>query len=77
MIANPKIEIVSLDKGNWIRVTGEAIEDKRVEAKQAMFDASPYLQNQYSLDDDTMAVFYIDNLKASVNGFGGKVQVLA
>lgn len=47
MLANPKVEICAFMKGEWIRVSGELVEDDRVEARQSMLDAYPSLQKMY------------------------------
>lgn len=72
LIANPKTEVSGMAKGQWIRLSGEAVVDNSVEAKQAMLDANPALKNMYSLEDDIFAVFYLDNMKATVYSFTGE-----
>lgn len=72
LIANPKTEVSGMAKGKWIRLSGEAVFDNTVEAKQAMLDANPALKNMYSLDDDIFAVFYFKNMKATVYSFVGE-----
>ena len=39
LAANPKAEICAFKDGKWIRVTGELVDDNRVEAKKSMLDA--------------------------------------
>ena len=39
MMKNPKIEICAFSEDTWIRIQAKAIEDDRLEAKQAMLDA--------------------------------------
>ena len=42
---------------------------ERVEAKRAMLDAYPSLQNMYKADDGNTEVFYLKNAKATfLNG---------
>ena len=43
LAANPKAEICAFKDGKWIRVTGELVDDNRVEAKKSMLDAYPSL----------------------------------
>jgi len=38
---NPKAEICAFKNGEWLRVSGELIEDDRREARQSMLDAYP------------------------------------
>ncbi len=66
LVKNPKIELSGITKGQWIRITGNAVVDETVDAKKAMLEANPYLKNRYSEDYGKLAVFYIDKMKAVV-----------
>ena len=61
---NPKAEICACMKDQWLRVSGELIEDDRREARQSMLDVYPSLQSMYSADDGNTAVFYFQNATA-------------
>lgn len=39
--ANPKVEICAFKDGTWLRLSGELVEDDRVEARKSMLDAYP------------------------------------
>lgn len=67
--ANPKVEISSFIDGKWLRLSGELVEDPRIEAKVSMLDANPELKGMYSADDDNTEVLYLKNVKASINSF--------
>ena len=67
--ANPKVELCAFMNGEWIRVSGELVEDPRREAKQSMLDAYPSLQGMYSADDDNTEVFYFENATAVISSF--------
>ena len=67
--ANPKVEICAFKDGEWIRVSGELIEDDRIEARQSMLDAYPSLQNMYKADDGNTEVFYFKNATATLSSF--------
>ena len=69
LMANPKAEICAFHGGEWIRITGELIEDDRREAKQSMLDAYPSLQKMYSADDGNTQVFYFRNAVATIYSF--------
>ena len=70
LLANPKVEISTTSpKGEWIRLTGNAVVDSRPEAKAAMLEAVPSLKNMYSLDDDIFEVFYLTDAVAVFNSF--------
>jgi uncharacterized pyridoxamine 5'-phosphate oxidase family protein len=72
-LANPEIEICAVDKQNrWLRLTGVAVEDKRVEAKKHMLDAYPQLRGRYNENDDNTLVLYIKDAVASIESFSGE-----
>ncbi len=66
---NPKVEICAFKNGEWLRVAGELVEDERIEAKKAMLDAYPSLQNMYKAEDENTEVFYFKNAKATFSSF--------
>ena len=67
--ANPKVEICAFKNGEWIRISGELVEDDRVEARQSMLDAYPSLKGMYSADDGNTQVFYFKNATAVISAF--------
>ena len=67
--ANPKFEICAFKNGEWLRVSGELVEDDRIEARQSMLDAYPSLQGMYKADDGNTEVFYIKNATATFSSF--------
>ena len=67
--ANPKAEICAFKDGEWLRVSGELVEDDRTEARQSMLDAYPSLQKMYAADDGNTEVFYFQNAKAVFSSF--------
>ena len=67
--ANPKVEICAFKDGEWLRVSGELVEDDRREARQSMLDAYPELQQMYSADDGNTEVFFLKNAKAVFSSF--------
>jgi len=70
LVANPKIEISTTSKkGEWIRLSGNAVIDTRTEAKAAMLEAVPMLKNMYNLEDGVFAVFYLTDAVAVFNSF--------
>ncbi len=66
---NPKVEICAFKDGTWLRVSGELVEDDRIEAKKSMLDAYPSLQKMYSAEDANTEVFYFKNAKATFSSF--------
>ena len=69
LAANPKAEICAFKNGTWIRVTGELVDDNRVEAKKSMLDAYPSLRAMYDPEDDNTEVLYFKNAKATFSSF--------
>lgn len=69
LAANPKVEICAFKDGEWIRVTGELVEDDRMEARQSMLDAYPSLQGMYAADDGNTQVLYFKNAVAVISAF--------
>ena len=69
IMKNPKIEICGIIGGRWLRLTGEAVLDDRVEAKKHMLDAYPELREMYDENDGNTAVFYIRKGTARIDSF--------
>ena len=66
---NPKIEICAFADGKWLRVSGEAILDERIEAQKSLLDAYPSLQGMYKAGDGKTAVYYLKNATATFSSF--------
>ena len=67
---NPKVEISTTSpKGEWIRLSGNAVVDSRREVKTAMLESVPSLKNMYSSDDNIFEVFYLKDAVAVFNSF--------
>ena len=76
LLANPKAEICAFMQGEWIRVSGELVEDDRREARQSMLDAYPSLKTMYDPDDGNTQVFYFKNATAVISSFTHEPEVL-
>lgn len=66
---NPKAEVCAFHNGTWVRISGELIEDDRVEAKKAMLDAYPNLRSMYDEKDSNTQVLYFRNATAVFSSF--------
>ena len=66
---NPKAEICAFKDGVWLRVSGELIEDDRVEARKSMLDAYPSLRAMYDENDGNTQVLYFQNAMATFSSF--------
>lgn len=69
LAANPKAELCAFHKGAWLRLSGELVEDDRVEARKAMLDAYPNLRNMYDENDSNTEVLYFHNATATISSF--------
>lgn len=69
MHENPNIEICAFDGESWLRLSGKAVEDDRVEARKSMLDAYPDLRAMYDENDGNTEVFYITEAKAVFSSF--------
>ena len=70
MMENPNVEISAMVGDQWIRLEGVVARDQSKEAKKAMLDANPVLQNMYSADDDIFEVLYFKKGTARFYSFG-------
>ncbi len=66
---NPKAEICAFKDGTWLRVSGELVEDDRVEARKSMLDTYPNLRAMYNENDGNTQVFYFKNATAVFSSF--------
>ena len=69
LAANPKAEICAFKDGVWLRVSGELVDDDRIEAKKSMLDAYPDLRRMYDPEDGNTEVLYLKNAKATFSSF--------
>ena len=69
LMANPKAEICAFHAGTWVRISGELVEDDRVEARKSMLDAYPSLRKMYDEHDGNTQVFYFKNATATFSSF--------
>lgn len=66
---NPNVEICAMNGEDWIRVSGELIEDDRREARVSMLEAYSEPKALYSPDDGNTQVFYFKNANAVFSSF--------
>ena len=76
IFSNPKAEICAFDGSMWVRITGELVEDDRVQARKSMLDAYPDLRSMYDENDDNTVVFYFKNAKAVFSSFTSEPKVI-
>lgn len=61
LMKNPKIEICGMSEGTWIRITGKAVRDDRLEARQAMLSDPTGPSSLYKADDGIFEVLRIED----------------
>ena len=76
LLLNPKAEICAYQDGTWIRVSGELIEDERMEAKKSMLDAYHHLRAMYDENDGNTQVYAISDAVATFSSFGGAPEIV-
>ena len=69
LAANPKVELCAFKDGVWVRVSGEAVLDERIEAQESMLEAYPSLARMYKPGDGNTAVYYLKNGKAVFSSY--------
>lgn len=62
---NPQVEICACAGPEWMRVTGELVEDDSVEARKHMLDSYPDLRAMYDENDGNTVVLCFENAQAS------------
>ena len=74
--ANPKVELCAFKDGTWLRLSGELVEDDRVEARKSMLDAYPELRSMYDENDGNTQVFYFKNAIATFSSFTAPLETI-
>ena len=73
---NPNVEVCACMDGEWVRIEGKLFEDDRLETRQAMLEAYPFMKKTYAADDGNMQVLYFQDATATFDGFSGKHRVV-
>ena len=73
---NPKAEICAFKDGAWLRLSGELVEDDRMEARKSMLDAYPMLRGMYNENDGNTQVLYFKNAVATFASFGAPAETV-
>lgn len=74
--ACPKVEICAFKDGEWLRLTGELVNDDRVEAKKSMLDDYTELRSMYDENDENTQVLYFKNATATFSSFTSEPEVI-
>ena len=73
---NPKVELCAFNDGTWLRLSGELVEDDRVEARKSMLDAYPKLRSMYDENDGNTQVLYFKNATATFSSFTAEPKTI-
>lgn len=71
MHKNPKVELCACKGGSWLRLSGTAVLDGRIEAQESMLEAYPSLKGRYKAGDGNTEVWYLTGARAVLSSFGG------
>ncbi len=74
--ANPRAELCAFKDGQWLRVSGELVEDDRRDVKVAILEKLPVLKGMYSPDDGNMQMLYFKNATATFSSFTAEPEVI-
>ena len=78
MLENPKVEISSMNKkGQWIRISGEVVNDDRREVREVALEAVPVLKSMYNINDGIFAVLYFAKGTATISSFTTKPETFS
>ena len=69
LAVNPKAEICAFMDGRWLRLSGELVNDDRIEVKTAMLEKYPSLRAMYNPADDNTQVLYFRSGEAVFSSF--------
>ncbi len=73
---NPAVEICAYSGSEWIRVSGTAVEDERLEPSVHMLDSYPSLKQMYAPGDGNNTVFYLMDVSAVIASFTKEPAVI-
>ena len=76
LAANPKAELCCFDGKQWLRLSGELVNDDSVEAKKHMLDNYPNLRGMYNENDGNTQVLYFKNATAVFSTFGAEPETV-
>lgn len=65
----PRVEICCFKGGKWLRLSGRAVLDPRIEAQEHMLEANPGLKKRYAAGDGNTEVFYLAEATARFCSF--------
>ncbi|WZL79211.1 pyridoxamine 5'-phosphate oxidase family protein [Eubacteriales bacterium mix99] len=76
MKACPEVEVCAMLDGRWIRISGTAVEDNRLEPNVHMLESYPSLKEMYAPGDGNCTVFYLKDATAVISSFTEPSEVV-
>ena len=77
MAAHPRIALCTMNgKGEWLRLSADAVVVDSIEARQAALDDHPSLKGMYAADDGNCEVLALENATASFCSFTAAPRVV-
>ena len=77
LMIDPKMEICGIiNMTTTLRITGELVDNNRVEAKKSMLDAYPNLRGTYDEHDENTSVMYFRNATATFSALDRDPEVV-
>lgn len=73
---NPKAEICACKGGEWLRISGELIDDPNRDVMVAILEKAPNLKGMYDPDDGNMQVLYFKNATATFSSFTSEPETV-
>lgn len=79
LMDHPKVEICTFcpQSGTWLRLSGTAVRDDRLEARKAVLAEYPSLQDKYAPDDGNCEVFYLKDASATFSSFTSSPRTIS
>ena len=75
-LENPHVELCAWRGPEWMRLSGELVEDDRREVKVAMLEKAPELRGMYDPDDGNMLMLYFKDATATFNSFTAPTETV-
>ncbi len=77
MAAHPRVAMCAMDaEGGWLRIEADAVEDDRLQARQASLDDYPELKDMYAADDGNCTVLALTNATATFYSFASEPRAV-
>ena len=77
MQENPKVEIVALDGGKWLRYWGTAVFEETYDIANAVLEKMPQAKQIYTMEGDMiLEIFHLENAHVEIRNMAGVIEEL-